>query len=377
MAVYKQARSNKWWYKFRWNGELIRESTKQANKRIAEQMEATHKSRLAMGEVGIRERKPVPTLKDFAPRFEQTIETVCADKPATIAFYKAKLRYLLADRALARLPLNRIDEDAVAAYVERRSKAISRHKRPLSAASINRELATLRRMLRLANEWKIIDRVPRVRLLRGERTREFVLGHPQEKAYLAATSGDLHDISLLMIDTGLRMGEVLGLAWPDVRLEPAQGATFGYLTVRACNSKNSKSRNVPLTVRAGEMLKKKKGADVDGLVFSRENGDRLAQTWVNEQQRAVREKLGLPKEFVPHSLRHTFGTRLGESGVDSFTIMKLMGHSTVTVSQRYVPPSPEAVEQAVSKMEALNTRKLAQVGILSDIPAVPAVSAAA
>lgn len=52
MAVYKPGKV--WWYKFVWNGELIRESTKQGNKRTAEQMEATHKASLAKGEVGIR-----------------------------------------------------------------------------------------------------------------------------------------------------------------------------------------------------------------------------------------------------------------------------------------------------------------------------------
>ena len=84
MAVYKQARSNKWWYKFRWNGELIRESTKQTNKRIAEQMEAAHKTSLAKGEVGIREKKPVPTLKQFAENdFLPYVDATFAAKPKT------------------------------------------------------------------------------------------------------------------------------------------------------------------------------------------------------------------------------------------------------------------------------------------------------
>ena len=48
-----------------WNGELIRESTKQTNKRVAEQMEAAHRTTLAKGEVGIREQKKVPTLEEF------------------------------------------------------------------------------------------------------------------------------------------------------------------------------------------------------------------------------------------------------------------------------------------------------------------------
>jgi hypothetical protein len=47
MAVYKQPKSRNWWYKFTWNGQQIRESTKQTNKRIAEQMEAAHRTALA------------------------------------------------------------------------------------------------------------------------------------------------------------------------------------------------------------------------------------------------------------------------------------------------------------------------------------------
>jgi site-specific recombinase XerD len=57
---------------------------------------------------------------------------------------------------------------------------------------------------------------------------------------------------------------------------------------------------------------------------------------------------------VIHSLRHTFGTRLGESGADAFMIMKLMGHSSVTVSQKYVHPTPENLERAMKRLEARN-----------------------
>ena len=79
MAVYKRGRI--WWYKFNWYGELIRESTKQSNKRVAEQIEAARKTSLAKGEVGIKEKPPSPTLAEFAPRFTAAIETLCAEKP--------------------------------------------------------------------------------------------------------------------------------------------------------------------------------------------------------------------------------------------------------------------------------------------------------
>ena len=44
-------------------------------------------------------------------------------------------------------------------------------------------------------------------------------------------------------------------------------------------------------------------------------------------------------------------TRLGESGVDAFTIMRIAGHSSIVVSQRYIHPTPEAVERAFERLQ--------------------------
>ncbi|QNI31973.1 tyrosine-type recombinase/integrase [Alloacidobacterium dinghuense] len=72
----------------------------------------------------------------------------------------------------------------------------------------------------------------------------------------------------------------------------------------------------------------------------------------------------LPKDFVLHSLRHTMLTRLGESGVDAFTIMRIAGYSSIVVSQRYIHPTPEAVERAFERLQlgsseaALEPRRL-------------------
>ena len=62
----------------------------------------------------------------------------------------------------------------------------------------------------------------------------------------------------------------------------------------------------------------------------------------------------MPEDFVVHSLRHTMLTRLGLLGVGAFTIMKIAGHSSITISQRYVHPSPESVERAFEKLEVSN-----------------------
>jgi integrase len=355
MAVYK--RGETYWYEFVFNGERIRKSTKQGNKRVAEQMEAARKTQLAKREVGIQERKPVPVLKDFATQFAAAIQVQCAEKPRTVDFYEAKLRTLVADRFLGNARIDMIDEAAIEKYVQARSRVISRRKSLLSPGSINRELATLRRMLRLAHEWRFIERVPKIRLLRGERNREFVLNVLQEDLYLSACPHPLADVATLLLDTGLRLGEALSLEWPQIRMEAAPGAKFGYITVLSRKAKNNKSRNVPLSERSIAVLAKW-GPKSTGFVFHREDGSPISDSHLDQQHARIRSLLKFPSDFVLHSLRHTFGTRLGESGAEAFTIMKLMGHSSVTVSQRYVHPSPEAVELAYERLIALNRQKV-------------------
>jgi integrase len=359
MATYK--RGNTWWYKFTWNGEPIRKSTKQTNKRVAEQMEAAFRTSLAKGEVGIVAKPRSPTLAEFAPRFTAAIETTCAEKPATVSFYAEKLRRILEDRQLSATRLDAIDEAVIDGYKQRRTRQLSRFKRPLSPASVNRELATLRRLLRLAHEWKGLDRVPRIRLLREEHNREFVLSHRLEPAYLNAAPETLRDVAILILESGVRPGEAANLKWPDVYLEPAIHAELGYIAIRGGKSRNAK-RNLSLTARAAEMLKARKATAKSEWVFAREKSPDLPilGTSLDHQHEDVRDTLKLSKEFVVHSLRHTMLTRLGEAGADAFTIMKIAGHSSVTTSQRYVHPTPEGMERAFGRLEKLNVAKFEQ-----------------
>jgi integrase len=354
MAIYK--RGGVYWYNFWWGTEHVQKSTKQTNARVARQMEAAHKTRLAKGEVGIEEREPAPTLKAFAPRFTEAIEVRCAEKPMTISFYKSKLDRLLEYEPLASAKLDRIDEGLIERYVQARRNTLigkGKNKRNLSPASVNRELATLRRLLYLAKEWKLIVSVPKIRLLAGERNREFVLSHDQERDYLDFAPQPLKAVALMILDTGLRVGEAVSLEWSDVYLEPVGSAKYGYLCVRKGKSKNAK-RNVSLTARLRDMLTARHSSRNNEWVFPGETESAFLATSLNHQHIKVRRLLGLSEDFVIHSLRHTLLTRLGEAGVDAFTIMKIAGHSSITVSQRYVHPSPESLERAFERLEVLN-----------------------
>jgi len=316
-------------------------------------MEAACKTALAKGEVGLVERKPAPTLREFEKRFMNSVKTRCAEKPMTVRFYEAKMTRLLEFTPIADTRLDRIDEGMIESFVQHRRKTVS-------PASVNRELATLRRALRLAHEWKVIDRVPRIRLLPGERNREFVLTHAQERNYLEFAPQPLLDAAVLMLDTGLRVGEVLALQWCDVHLEPVGGAKLGYIHVRSGKTRNAK-RNVGLTARVREMLERRKAKAKSAYVFTNETGSGPLSIYTLEAQHSrLRENQKLA-DCVIHSFRHTFGTRLGEAGADAFTIMRVMGHSTVTVSQKYVHPTPETVERAFERLEAMNQKAVAKL----------------
>jgi integrase len=355
VAVYK--RGGVYWYEFSFKKSRVRQSTHQGNANLARTMESAHRTQLAKGEVGIIDKPTVPTLKEFAPRFEKAIGTLCKDKPRTIAFYAERLRRLLNYSPLASAKLDAIGEELIERLKRQRTLQISRRGKPLAVASINRELATLRRLLRLAQEWKVIDRVPRIRLFRGEENREFVLTQQDEELYLHMAPAPLKDVAMHILDTGMRPGEASALEWRHVRCDPAAGSKFGYVHVPGGKSKNAK-RNLSLTARVAAMLATRRKSCHGMARFVFPGDDAIAPFLVSSldhQHTEFRALLGMPAEFVIHSLRHTMLTRLGESGADAFTIMRIAGHSSVTVSQRYVHPSPESLERAFERFDAMNS----------------------
>ena len=134
-------------------------------------MEATHKTSLAKGEVGLRDRKLAPSLKDFAERdFLPFARSTFAAKPKTLSYYENGIHSLLGFERLACARLDAITGESIAAFVSRRRDDGSK------VSSINRELEVLRRMFHLAQEWGKVDKaLPAVKALPGEAHRERVL----------------------------------------------------------------------------------------------------------------------------------------------------------------------------------------------------------
>jgi hypothetical protein len=114
MATFKRGRV--YWYHFWFDGKHVQASTKQGNPRVARNMEAAHRTALAKGEVGFRERKVVPTLKEFVElRFEPWAKANFEhNSPKTwLGWYRTNLRALVGFVPLAESKLDEITgEDA-------------------------------------------------------------------------------------------------------------------------------------------------------------------------------------------------------------------------------------------------------------------------
>jgi integrase len=367
MAVYKQKGSNRWWYKFNWNGEPIRKSTKQTNKRVAEQMEAAHKAALAKGEVGIRERKDVPTIAEFGDgEFLTFVESRFAKKPKTLEYYKVGLKRLKGFAPLAKSKLDSIAPATITDFIDRlRSEK-------LEISTINRILEVLRRILRLSLEWGKIEKVPpKVQMLPGENERDRVLTDDEEARYLAAAAqvganieeayrralkgirahkgqtpskpDDPHllrDVATILIDCGLRPEECFRLRWRNVR-DGALHVPFG-------KTQNAR-RSVPLTSRATALLDMRRGERESEWVFPAltKSGHIEKSSLKKQHRKAI--KLCKVEAFTLYTLRHTCLTRWS-AHMDPYTLAYLAGHSDFSTTKRYVHPQAETVRAAMERV---------------------------
>jgi integrase len=355
MGIYK--RGGVWWYKFMFNGQLIRHSTKQGSNKTALNMESAHRTSLAKGEVNIRERKPAPLLRDFLKNDFLPFATTKHDaKPLTLRYYKQGAD-MLTKSAMAGLKLDEITDQQAQAFAAKNSA--------MSASGINRGLRTLRRACNLAYTWGRIEKPVKVTLAKGEVQRDRVLTVDESDKYLNACPQPWQDCATIILDEGFRPGEVFALRWPHVLLNED-----GTGLIQIVDGKSKAARRVlPMTPRVHALLLARHeaaGRPEDGWVFpsgstcGHVNGD-----GAREQHTKALEDSGV-KDFVPYVLRHTALTRLGErAGGDVFALARIAGHSSITVTQRYVHPQADTINRIFTSQSLVGTK----LGTTKKLPA--------
>lgn len=308
-------------------------------------------------------QNPTPMFEGFAEDFRAEMRSVHAEKDKTVDYYDNGLNNLLKFQPFREARLDRIDEELIAKFVLWRKKAtVGRSGRPIKIASVNRELEVLRRLLRVAAEWKKIQRVPAVHRQPGEEGRTATITHGEEQSYLAVAQQPLRDVATMIVDCGFRPEEVHECRWENVHFKPAGKALYGHVFVPKGKTPFA-IRNVSMTQRVKFLLEarwREQNKPREGWVFPAPtiaSGHVDTDSLRDMHAEALRES-GV-NHFVIYTLRHTALTRLAAAGADAFAIQKIAGHSSILISQRYVhlAGAGERVEDAFTRLEVYNARK--------------------
>ncbi len=338
--IYREIECKFYSVKFRFRGKLIHRRTRATNAKDARAIEIQLRSELERGHWGILKVKPKPTLDDFLRKeFLPYVESKPAAKPATLRYYQTGAASLLASD-LASLRLDEITDQHAAQYAARLSH--------LSPSTVNCGLRTLRRALYLAAEWGKLGRRPKISLARGERQRERVLTDDEVSRYLAACPQPWRDAATIMVGTGMRPSEVFGLRWERVLLN-GQG---GLIQITEGKSRAAR-RILPMVPQVYSLLKARHagaGCPAEGCVFPSSAACGHFEGGTAKGQHAMALRLSGVKPFEPYCLRQTALTRLAEAGCDAFTLARIAGHSSITITQRYCHPQADAIERAFVQM---------------------------
>ncbi|MCA1623055.1 MAG: tyrosine-type recombinase/integrase [Acidobacteria bacterium] len=364
MAVYKRGKT--YWYKFVFNGTVVRESAKTSNRRVADQIEAARKTQLAKREVGLDvEKISVPALPDAINEYLEWSLTEHALKTATTRRYKTSSKPLIL--FFGNRKIDEINPDDVEKYKIWRSKQtkkvpvrkLKKNKRAttskvLKPATINRELACLKIVLNHFIKSDVIAKNPvsKVKFLKEDNENYVVLSSEEEKLYLMAASQPLQDVATLMLESGCRPDEIYSLRKQDVNL------VQDFLMIHIGKTKAAR-RKIPLTEKAKEVLHLRiKNAEGEYLFSGGRGGKDKTKPIVklNNAHNGSRIRAKL-RAFRLYDLRHTFASRMAMASVDLVTLAALLGHSRVQMVMRYAHPVEEHKIEAIKKLENFNKVK--------------------
>jgi integrase len=215
----------------------------------------------------------------------------------------------------------------------------------LQNGTINRYLAALSSLFKEAVRKDVVTHVPSIRWKREPKVRPRTYGDSEVKRVLSFLKASRHpwiaDFFVFGLNTGMRLGEILGINNPDSK-------TFGEVSNCGCfvtlfNTKNGDERLVPLNKDAQwalENLRRTPSAFYTEATFYR--------TW----RKAKAEIAPLDKRFVFNVSRHTCCSRLSmEFLTPDLVVAEIMGHRSLATTQKYAHALPKSIQAVMQKLE--------------------------
>ena len=331
MRLYE--RNGVFWADVIHEGARLRFSTKETNKALARKSAVS----LLIGKQSavVTKRTVAEKSKDnqgLKFLFNKILDNEYRDRPAlssTLGNMKVVLEFFGDNRDITTITQQEISKFKDWLIQNNRWKA---------ASTRNKKQLALSALMKTARESWGMEKVPKLsfKLESAKVQRKYIYTDEQIETILSYFKAQedifMHDLVLYLSQTGKRLGEALRLSEGDIRWD------HGIIDV--WESKGDEPRGIPMTARVREMLQTRK--DFSGVkTYSVEH------RWIK-----MRKNLGLPLEAKLHGLRHTFATRLCESGVDIQVVQRLLGHKQLTTTTIYAKMTSKRLVDAMQLFQA-------------------------
>jgi len=227
----------------------------------------------------------------------------------------------------------------------------------VSPATVNRELTTLKKILNMAVDDELIQHNPsrKVQPFQEEIPDVHILTFEEEFKYLALASEPLKSVAIIMLGQGMRPDEVFRMTYENLNF-----TNRTILIVRG-KTRNAK-RTLSMCREVFDLLKKRRENNPNQYwVFpsSRKPGQHLGS--VRKAHDRVCEDMGMRGVMDLYNLRHTFATRSILSGTDVTILQKILGHSEIGMTMRYVKIAEHYKVEAVERLEKYRAVQMQEV----------------
>ncbi len=337
MGLYR--RDKIYWISITQDGRRTQISTDTENKKLAERIYAKILMEIQEGKYFQNALARTKTFDEMMTRYF----TECTNKQSTIERKRDALTHL--QTVFSGRTISEITPESIIDY------KLKRKQEKAADSTVLNEIRLLSNAFNAAiKTWRWLKENPvsqvKLGLKAGKIDRWLT---PEEETKLLEASygkmnGQLAEIIVIGLNTGMSQEEIINLKWKNIDLQR--------MTLTTTREKTNDTRTIPINQTAFQVLmERSKVKSISGYVFF--NGaNKKIDRWKlkNKFNEAVRES-GIEK-FRFHDLRHSFATRLAQSGVDIYKISKLLGHKDVSTTQRYAHHYPESLRSSVELLDS-------------------------
>jgi len=355
LGLYRRRKTKIWWMSYTADGIQHCESTKESNRRLAQQKLDVRRAEIAQGQFNLLKRNG-PSLGEWSDRYLESVQ-----HPNTRRRYTCS-RANLIEFFSAGAHLPHIGAGRIAEF--RRS----RRAEGIKAATLNRDLRFLAQILKEAERQRYIARSPfdlnKFFLNEGpERRKPHILTWEEQERLLAVAPPRIRVLTVLGVETGMRTGEMLRLRWHDI----------DFLNDRLSIEK-SKTRSGIRSLRLSGFCKSELltwrslvGPEYSEWVFPSFSNRRHPLQGGRKAWASALRKAGIL--FFPiYNLRHAFASRMTSAGVSPITIARMLGHSSTQIVPRYAQVLDQNVFDAMEKLEALRQSSISGTSVMAQPP---------